>query len=67
MRKYETEEERKRAIAAANNEYKKRCMRLIALRFHKTSDAKVLARLDSVGNKADYVRKLILSDVEKNP
>lgn len=61
--KYETDEERKAAIRKRENEYKKRSMRLVSIRFHKASDADVLARLDSVPNKADYVRTLIRKDI----
>lgn len=66
QKKYETDEERKRAKSDSNNAYHKRTMRLIGLRFHKKSDAAILMKLDSVDNKTDYVRRLILRDIEEN-
>ena len=65
QKKYETVEQKKKAANDSNNAYHKRSMRLIGLRFHKMSDAEILRKLDSVGNKTDYIRQLILDDIEK--
>ena len=48
-------------------EHVKDTRKYIGLYFSKTNDAKVLARLDSVPNKTDYIRSLILQDIERNP
>ncbi len=65
QKKYKTDEQRKKAINDSNNAYHKRSMRSIGLRFHKKTDAEILRKLDSVSNKTDYVRKLILNDISK--
>lgn len=62
-KKYENDEQRKKAIQKSSDEYHKRAMRVVGMRFHRQSDALVLAKLDSVENKTDYVRQLILRDI----
>lgn len=48
-----------------NYEWKKENTRCINVRFNNVTDADVLARIDEVPNKADYIRKLIRADIEK--
>ena len=49
----------------ANNKYEKKHIRQILLKFHKTYDAAIIEKLDSVPSKNNYVRQLILKDLEK--
>lgn len=38
--------------------------RSINVRFNKEKDSQILAKLDSVPNKAEYLRQLILNDLK---
>lgn len=58
-------EYQKRTGYAAIAKCHKENTRLIALRFSKSADAVILSKLDSVENKTDYVRQLILNDINK--
>ena len=37
----------------------------LSVRFRKTSDSDVIEKLNSVPNKADYIRQLVLDDIAK--
>ena len=54
-----TSEAKKRA----NAKYDAAHTRQIMFKFNKTTDADVLAKLDSVGNKQGYVKDLIRGDI----
>lgn len=45
--------------------YQKASMTAINVRFHNVSDREVIEKLKSVPNKADYIRQLILTDINK--
>lgn len=50
----------------ANRKYyekSKKFFKAVLLRFSREQDADVLAKLDSVPNKTDYVRKLVRKDI----
>lgn len=49
----------------ANSKYEKAHIRQILLKFHKTYDASIIEKLDSVPSKNNYVRQLILKDLER--
>lgn len=49
----------------ANNKYEKAHIRQILLKFHKTYDAEIIEKLDSLDSKNNYVRQLILQDLER--
>lgn len=49
----------------ANNKYEKAHIRQILLKFHKTYDAAIIEKLDSLDSKNNYVRQLILKDLER--
>lgn len=49
-----------------NNLWRKNHSRCINVRYNLEHDAEILAKLDSVPNKADYIRQLILEDIRKN-
>lgn len=47
------------------NKYHKDKMTTFAVRFHNVSDLDVINKLQSVENKTDYIRQLILKDIGK--
>lgn len=49
----------------ANKKYEKANIRQILLKFHKTYDAAIIEKLDSLDSKNNYVRQLILQDLER--
>ena len=49
----------------ANKKYEKAHIRQILLKFHKTHDAAIIEKLDSLDSKNNYVRQLILKDLER--
>ena len=61
-----TKRQREKHIAASVSDYQKKATRCINVRFHITNDSDVLAKLDSVENKADYIRQLVRRDIETN-
>lgn len=50
----------------ASEKYNKQNTKQYAFRFNVKTDAAIIARLDSVPNKSDYVRQLILKDIEND-
>ena len=50
----------------ATNKYNKSNTKMIAIRFNlnNENDIKVLKKLDEVENKTNYIRELILKDIE---
>lgn len=49
----------------ATKKYEKKNIRQILLKFHKTHEAEIIEKLDSVPSKNNYVRQLILQDLER--
>ena len=49
----------------ATKKYEKANIRQILLKFHKTHEAEIIEKLDSVPSKNNYVRQLILHDLER--
>lgn len=49
----------------ATKKYEKANIRQILLKFHKTYDAAIIEKLDSLDSKNNYVRQLILQDLER--
>lgn len=50
----------------ATKKYEKANIRQILLKFHKTYDAAIIEKLDSLdSSKNNYVRQLILQDLER--
>ena len=62
---YKTEKARKKAIAKSNNEYNKRETTCFTIRFANKRDATVIEHLKSQSDKSNYIRQLILKDIEK--
>ena len=48
---------------ARQNEYNKKNIKQIILKFNIVNDKDVLEKLDDVSNKTDYVRQLIINDI----
>lgn len=55
----------KRAQRKYDTEHKDQ-FKSIHLKYNVLNDADILAKLDAVENKQDYVRQLILQDIEKD-
>ena len=49
----------------ATKKYEKANIRQILLKFHKTHEAEIIEKLDSVPSKNNYIRQLILHDLER--
>ena len=49
----------------ANSKNEKKHISQILLKFHKTHEAEIIEKLDSVPSKNNYVRQLILQDLER--
>lgn len=49
-----------------SNEYKKQHSKLVALRFFNSKDADIIAKLESVPSKLDYIRQLIREDIARH-
>lgn len=45
--------------------YNRTHTRMVSFRFGKTTDADILEKLDSVPNKAGYIKALIRADIAK--
>lgn len=54
-----------KTVAAIKARYEKKVMRRYELRYHKGIDSDIVAKLDSVPNKNDYVRGLIRKDISE--
>ena len=62
---YKNDEERKKARITSIKKYQKSKTTVYSFRFHNEHDSKVIEKLNSQENKADYIRKLILNDEKK--
>lgn len=49
----------------ANNKYNKKNVSQVCLKYVTKNNQEILNKLNSVPSKADYVRKLILADLER--
>ena len=52
--------------AAAQEKWRKEKMKGVSIRRNIESDADVISKLESVPNKADYIRRLIRADIVAN-
>lgn len=48
----------------ATRKYEMNCIKQYSIRFNKTSDADVIAKMESVDNMIDYIRTLIRKDIK---
>lgn len=53
------------ARTKAANKWAQKNTRQVMLKLHTRNDADILDRLDSVGNKQGYIKKLIREDIER--
>ena len=58
--------ERKQRVIAQTIESRKRTTKGMSLTFSLNTDADIIARLESVPNKAGYLKDLIRADIAKN-
>ena len=63
--KYKTKKQALKAAETQRNVWRKENTRCINVRFNIEYDKNVLEKLDSVSNKADYIRQLIKQDIAK--
>lgn len=49
----------------ATKKYEKANIRQFLLKFHKTHDAEIIEKLESQDSKNNYIRQLILHDLER--
>ena len=64
--KYKTKKQALKAAETQRNEWRKENTRCINVRFNIENDNDILSMLDSVPNKADYIRRLIRQDISSN-
>lgn len=64
MTKYNTEHQAKLARNRQMERWRKENTTIVNFRFNKDKDKKVLDKLKAVPNKIDYVRQLILKDID---
>lgn len=62
-----TPEDKRKARTYLNNKWDSQNTRRVTCKFMIKSDAEVLKRLDRQTNKTDYIRQLILKDIQDNP
>ena len=65
VRKYQSEEESKKATQNALLRYRKKATTTFHIRYHNVYDAQIIDKLKSQDNKTDYIRQLIKKDIEK--
>lgn len=66
VKKYQTEEERKQGMLKRQYKWGKKNTKIISVRFNIESDKEVLDQINKQKNKADYIRKLVLKDIEES-
>lgn len=64
-RKYKNAVQERKAKNKITNRYHTRAMKAFTFRFHKVSDEAVITKLQSVDNKNDYIRQLIIKDIKE--
>ena len=65
-RKYANAVQARKARDRANNRCKRKTTKMFTIRLHKVYDASVVKQLNDVDNRTDYIRQLILADLNKN-
>lgn len=65
-KKYNTPEERKKGKLDLESQWRKKHNKIISVRFNIESDKAILDQIAKQKNKADYIRKLVLKDIEDN-
>lgn len=60
-----TAKQRKTNALVANERWRKANTKIVTVRFRLEEDKNVLEKLDSVANKTDYIRNLIINDIKQ--
>lgn len=60
-----TAKQRKANALVANERWRKANTKIVTVRFRLEEDKNVLEKLDSVANKTDYIRNLIINDIKQ--
>ena len=61
-----TPKQKEKRIKEQQNRWKKEHYKAYTLRFNHVSDQDIIEKLESVENRADYIRNLIRKDMESN-
>lgn len=54
---------RSKALIEAQKRYNREKTKSVIIKLNKTTDADILAKLDTVGNKQGYIKDLIRNDI----
>lgn len=65
-KKYQNKIQRKKAMIQRVSNYNKKATKMITIRFMLNRDEAVIEKITSQKNKTDYLRQLILKDIENN-
>jgi hypothetical protein len=57
----------KRSGYSANKKYNKEKTKIIPMRLMINTEQDIIRRLESVGNKSGYIKRLIREDITRNP
>ena len=60
-----TRKQREKNDQAARERWRKANTKIVTVRFRLEEDKNVLEKLDSVANKTDYIRNLIINDIKQ--
>ena len=65
-KKYQNKIQRKKAMIQRVSNYNKKATKMITIRLMLNRDEAVIEKISSQKNKTDYIRQLILKDIENN-
>jgi len=65
MGRISKEEKQKKARNIRSDKWEQENAKKITLRFWNKSDSEVIKKINAASNKTDYIRQLILADIEK--
>lgn len=63
--KYKSVAQKHNAIKRSDRKYKAKHTTAFTFRYHNDNDAQIIKKLKEVPNKNDYIRKLVLQDINK--
>ena len=66
IKKYKTKKQARKGYYNSISKCHNKTTRCINVRFHLVNDKEVLDQIDKQPNKAEYLRNLILADINKN-
>ena len=65
MGRISKEEKQKKARNIRSDKWEQENAKKITLRFWNKSDSEVIKKINAASNKTDYIRQLILADIER--